>query len=116
MGFVIDLRGPGGNVGIVHFTYLTGVGRMCIRLPTNCGIGAVSCGARVLAGRLGVDLKTYSFLGCGREYSGGYVSTSTSTYVRNSRTTVFWHVPRSRLKGRLLWIMLTLVRIDDNFR
>ena len=41
MRFVIDLRGPGGNVGIVHFTYFTGVARLCIRLPTNRGIGAV---------------------------------------------------------------------------
>ncbi len=61
MGFVIDLRGPGGNVGIVHFTYLTSVARLCIRVPTNCGIGAVSCGARVPTSGLGADLKTASF-------------------------------------------------------
>jgi hypothetical protein len=63
-----------------------------------------------------VSKKTCSFLGCGRENSGEYVSTSTSKYVRNQRSAIFWHVPSSRHKGRLLWIMLTLVRIDDNVR
>ena len=76
----------------------------------------VSCGARVPASGLGAATKTGSFLVCGREYSGEYVSTSTSTYVRSQRTAVFWAVPSSRLKGRLLWIMLTLVRIDDSVR
>ena len=74
MGFVIDLRGPGGNVGIVHFAYL----RLCIRLPTNCGIGAVSCGARVPASGLGAATKTCSFLGAGlspREVRTGYEGT-----------------------------------------
>ena len=68
------------------------------------------------ASELGLGGKTGSFLVCGREYSGEYVSTSTSTYVRSQRTAVFWAVPSSRLKGRLLWIMLTLVRIDDSVR
>jgi len=36
---------------------------------------------------------TSSFLGCGREYSGEFSSTSTSTYVRSQRTAAFWHVP-----------------------
>jgi hypothetical protein len=31
--------------------------RLCIHLPTNWGIGAVSCGAKVPANGLGADLK-----------------------------------------------------------
>ncbi len=34
--------------------------------------------------------KTSSFMDCGREYSGEYVSTNTSKYVCNQRTAVFW--------------------------
>ena len=38
-------------------------------------------------------------------------------YLLHSRKLpVFWHVPSSRHKERLLLIVLTLVRIDDNFR
>ena len=60
----------------------------------------VSCGARVPASGLGAVPKTCSFLVCGREYSGEYVSTSTSTYVRSQRTAVFWHDP-NQLVGTL---------------
>jgi hypothetical protein len=33
MGFVIDLRGPGGNVGIVQRTLPCRVARLCTRVP-----------------------------------------------------------------------------------
>jgi hypothetical protein len=33
MGFVIDLRGPGGDVGIVQRTVTLGVARLCTRVP-----------------------------------------------------------------------------------
>ena len=46
--------------------------------------------------------KTSSFLGCGREYSGEYVSTSTSTYVRSQRTAVFWHALASVIRDAVL--------------
>ncbi len=71
---------PGGEhfAKAVHVCAYLGVARMCIRLPTNCGIGAVSCGARVPASGLGAVPKTCSFLGAGlspREVRTGYEGT-----------------------------------------
>ena len=55
---------------------------------------------RSLAGMPGQ--KTSSFLDCGREYSGEYVSTSTSTYVRSQRTAVFGHALASVIRDAVL--------------
>ncbi len=46
--------------------------------------------------------KTGSFLGCGREYSGEYVSTITSTYKRSYITAVFLRALASVIRDVVL--------------
>ena len=58
--------------------------------------------------------KNDSFLGCGREYSGEYVSTITSTYGRNQRPAVFWHALASVIRVVVLW-MYSLSFVQTTF-
>jgi hypothetical protein len=89
-----SLRSLRGGIYTLHAAALVDP-RCCTFVHTRTLpiVVAVSCRARVPTSGLGAVPKTDSFLCCGMECSGEYVSTITSTYVRNQRTAVFGNAP-----------------------
>ena len=114
--FVIDGGGTGGTLGIVHRTVPCLGARLCIRIPTYVVLVVHCMGhASVPASWLGQHSRKQAvFWDVGGSTRGSMlVRVRVRTYAaRELRFSGM--IPSQRLKGRLLRIVLTLVRTDDD--